>query len=120
MSYEDKTITCTDCGEEFIHSADDQTRYAERGFEHEPKRCRPCREKRKASGGGGGGSYGGGGGGNYGGGGGGRGGDAPREMHDATCAECGAQTTVPFKPTQGRPVFCRDCYRAKRGSAGGR
>jgi len=34
----------------------------------------------------------------------------PREMHDATCSDCGAQTQVPFKPTEGRPVYCRDCF----------
>lgn len=34
----------------------------------------------------------------------------PREMHDAVCSECGAQTKVPFKPIEGRPVYCRDCY----------
>lgn len=34
----------------------------------------------------------------------------PREMHDAVCSECGAQTKVPFKPVEGRPVYCRDCY----------
>jgi len=33
-----------------------------------------------------------------------------REMHKATCADCGNETTVPFKPTEGRPVYCRDCY----------
>lgn len=123
MSYEDKTIECTDCGEEFVHSAEDQERYAERGFTNEPKRCRDCREKRKAQstggrGGGGGGGGGGGrshGGGGYGGGGGGYGGGRPaRESYDAVCAECGNATTVPFKPTQGRPVYCRDCFRSRR------
>lgn len=39
----------------------------------------------------------------------------PREMHDVTCSECGAQTQVPFKPTEGRPVFCKDCYMKKKG-----
>ena len=34
----------------------------------------------------------------------------PREMFDATCSECGAETKVPFKPIEGRPVYCRDCY----------
>ena len=97
VSYEDKTIVCTDCGQEFVHSADDQTRYAERGFAHEPKRCRECREKRKSEGGRGGG-----------------GGRAPRESFEIVCAECGAATTVPFKPTEGRPVYCRDCFRTKR------
>lgn len=106
MPYEDKMIVCADCGQEFVHSADDQARYAERGFTNEPKRCRNCREKRKGQSGGGrragagaGRAY----------------ADRPaRETYEATCAECGAVTTVPFKPTQGRPVYCRDCYRAQR------
>jgi CxxC-x17-CxxC domain-containing protein len=114
MSYEDKTIACADCGEDFVHSADDQARYAERGFTNEPKRCRNCREKRKAQQGGGGrrGGFGGGGGGRGGYGGGGS--RPPRQSFEATCAACGAQTTVPFQPTQGRPVYCRDCYRSQR------
>jgi CxxC-x17-CxxC domain-containing protein len=36
--------------------------------------------------------------------------DAPREMHDVTCSNCGKPAQVPFKPTEGRPVYCRDCY----------
>jgi CxxC-x17-CxxC domain-containing protein len=39
---------------------------------------------------------------------------APREMHKATCSSCGKECEVPFKPTEGRPVFCRDCFRNKR------
>ncbi len=117
MSFEDKTLACEDCGSDFIHSAEDQAKYSERGFQNEPKRCRPCREKRRAQSGrgasadGGGGGYGGGGGGGgYGG-----GGSRPeRESFEAVCAECGATTTVPFQPTQGRPVYCRDCFRARR------
>ncbi|MFA5930911.1 MAG: CxxC-x17-CxxC domain-containing protein [archaeon] len=34
----------------------------------------------------------------------------PREMHKATCSDCGTETEVPFKPIEGRPVYCRDCY----------
>jgi CxxC-x17-CxxC domain-containing protein len=34
----------------------------------------------------------------------------PREMHKAICADCGKETEVPFKPTQGRPVYCRECF----------
>ena len=45
-----------------------------------------------------------------GGGGGGFGRDGPREMHNATCSDCGKATQVPFKPTEGRPVYCRDCF----------
>jgi len=115
MPFEDKTIVCSDCGAEFIHSAEDQARYAERGFTNEPKRCRTCREKQRGTKGGShaprqGGSSGGGprstG-----------GGDAargPREAFEVVCAECGARTTVPFKPSGDRPVYCRDCFRAKR------
>jgi CxxC-x17-CxxC domain-containing protein len=101
MSYEDKTIVCVECGQEFVHSADDQARYAERGFTNEPKRCRDCRESRKTRGSGRGA---------------GRRTESrpPREMHEVVCAECGALTTVPFKPTEGRPVYCRDCFRSKR------
>jgi CxxC-x17-CxxC domain-containing protein len=106
-----------DCGAEFTHSATDQQRYAERGFTNEPKRCTACREKRKSSGGGGGG----GGRSRSGGGGGGGGGygdrSSSRQMFRATCAECGRETEVPFKPTEGRPVYCRDCFQSRKGSA---
>ena len=34
----------------------------------------------------------------------------PREMHKVTCADCGKETEVPFKPDGTRPVYCRDCY----------
>ena len=37
----------------------------------------------------------------------------PREMHKAVCAECKQECEVPFKPTQDRPVFCKECF-AKR------
>jgi CxxC-x17-CxxC domain-containing protein len=131
MVFEDKTIVCSDCGQEFVHSADDQKRYSERGFTNEPKRCRECREKRKAKEGGGGGGGGMGGGGGRGGmsrgGGGDRGGrpprsgsggggsrSGPRESFEVVCAECGQTTTVPFKPAGDRPVYCRDCFRSKR------
>jgi CxxC-x17-CxxC domain-containing protein len=39
----------------------------------------------------------------------------PREMHKATCTECGAECEVPFKPTEGRPVYCKDCWSKKKG-----
>jgi len=39
---------------------------------------------------------------------------APREMHDVTCADCGKETQVPFKPDGNRPVYCRDCYQKHR------
>lgn len=40
----------------------------------------------------------------------------PREMHKAVCAECKVDCEVPFKPTEGKPVLCRDCFMKKRDS----
>lgn len=37
-----------------------------------------------------------------------------REMHKATCAKCGKECEVPFKPSGDKPVYCKECYRAKR------
>jgi CxxC-x17-CxxC domain-containing protein len=126
--YEDKTITCADCGQAFTFTASEQAFYAEKGFSDAPKRCKSCRQARKAqrntgSYGGddsyGSGGYGGGSGGYGGGGGGGYGGGssydrAPRQMYDAVCADCGRTAQVPFQPTGSRPVYCNDCFRARR------
>jgi len=114
--YQDKQLSCVECGTSFSFTAAEQERYAQRGFTNEPKRCGPCRAAKKAAGGGpgggGGGGYGGGGGGGgggYGGGGGGR-----REMFQAVCAECGKPASVPFKPRGDRPVYCSDCFSKRR------
>jgi CxxC-x17-CxxC domain-containing protein len=118
----DRTITCADCGQEFVFSASEQQFYADRGFS-EPRRCPSCRATRKAARGTGGGDYagaggyGGGGGGGYGGGGGGGGGyreRGPREMFEATCSNCGKTASVPFRPTSGKPVYCDDCFSRRR------
>lgn len=47
-------------------------------------------------------------------GGGGRDFGAPREMHKATCSDCGQECEVPFKPQEGKPVYCRDCYSKRK------
>jgi CxxC-x17-CxxC domain-containing protein len=130
--YNDKNLTCADCGQEFVFTASEQDFYAQRGFT-EPRRCPSCRASRKAaragadggSGGGAGyGGYGAGGGysaGGYSGGGGGGGGygsrdRGPREMFAATCSNCGREAQVPFRPTSGKPVYCSDCFRTMRGA----
>jgi len=127
--YTDKTLTCADCGQQFVFTASEQDFYAQRGFS-EPRRCASCRASRKAArGSNGGGGYGassGGGygassygsGGGYGGGGGGYGERerGPREMFTATCSNCGKEATVPFRPTSGKPVYCSDCFRSMRGA----
>jgi CxxC-x17-CxxC domain-containing protein len=123
--YEDKTITCADCGQPFTFTASEQAFYAEKGFSDSPKRCKTCRQARKQQRNspsyGGDDSYGGGyssggyggGGSSYGGGGGGYD-RAPRQMYDAVCADCGKTAQVPFQPTGSRPVYCNDCFRARR------
>ncbi|HJX49938.1 MAG TPA: CxxC-x17-CxxC domain-containing protein [Candidatus Nanoarchaeia archaeon] len=40
--------------------------------------------------------------------------DGPRTMHKATCTKCGKECEVPFKPTEGKPVFCQECYRKEK------
>jgi CxxC-x17-CxxC domain-containing protein len=37
----------------------------------------------------------------------------PREMHKAKCSECGNECEVPFKPTEGKPVYCKECFAKK-------
>jgi CxxC-x17-CxxC domain-containing protein len=129
----DKTLTCSDCGMEFAFTEREQAFYAEKGFS-EPRRCASCRASRKAARSGDSGGYGGGGGysaggygdSGYGGGGGysaggyssggyGQRSSAPREMFDATCSSCGKEARVPFRPTNGKPVYCSDCFRTQRG-----
>ena len=118
--YNDRTITCADCGQEFVFSASEQQFYADRGFS-DPRRCPSCRAARKASrgasdygSGGGGGSYASNGGGYGGGGGGGFRERGPREMFEATCSNCGKTAQVPFRPTSGKPVYCDDCFASRR------
>ena len=103
MDYEDRTLMCQDCGQPFVFSADDQAFHATKGFTNEPKRCPSCRQARRNERGGGGG----GGGGGYG----------FREMHSVVCAECGKDTTVPFRPRGDRPVYCSDCFSKRRTGA---
>ena len=40
--------------------------------------------------------------------------DAPREMHKAVCADCKQECDVPFKPIEGKPVYCRQCFAKHR------
>lgn len=105
-TYADKTLTCADCGQEFVFTGSEQQFFADRQFS-EPRRCPACRAIRKA-GRDNGGSYGNGG---YSSGGYDRG---PREMHSATCASCGREALVPFRPTGSKPVYCSDCFSGRR------
>lgn len=88
--FEDKTLICKECGEEFVFTAGEQEFYAEKGFQNEPQRCKKCRDARKAAA------------------------RPAREMFTATCAKCGGEAKVPFKPTEGREVYCSDCFAKMR------
>jgi CxxC-x17-CxxC domain-containing protein len=102
--YQDKTLTCADCGNSFVFTAAEQEFYAQKGFANEPKRCPDCRRNRKDQMGG-----------RRGGNGGGRGFGGPKEMFDVVCSNCGKAAQVPFKPRGDRPVLCDECFKAQRG-----
>ncbi len=106
MTYQDRTLTCRDCGREFPFTASEQQFFADRGFTNDPSRCPECRAARKAERGEGGYSSGGG----Y--------ARREREMFPAVCAQCGKDTMVPFQPRTDKPVYCSDCYSAQRPSYG--
>jgi len=98
---EDQTLKCADCGEEFLFTVGEQAFYRDHGLTHAPTRCKRCRENRKNN----------------------RGersagprheSGRSREMHAAVCSECGAETQVPFLPSSGRPIFCRDCFQNRK------
>ena len=93
MEFQDRILRCVDCGAEFVWTAGEQQFYADKNFKNEPKRCKNCKMKRNT-----------------------RMGHSARERVEtaATCSQCGKETTVPFKPTQGRPVYCRECFERRR------
>ena len=78
--YEDKTLVCKDCGNEFVFTAGEQEFYASRGFENEPQRCKACRDARKNAGRG------------------------TREMFTAVCAPAARKPACPSSPA--KTVLC--------------
>ena len=96
MSFQDKSLQCSDCGHEFTFTSGEQDFYLSRGLQNEPKRCPECRQARKAE--------------RYGN----NGNRARRQMFAVTCAQCGQDTEVPFEPREDRPVYCSECYKTIR------
>ena len=101
MEYQDKTLKCMDCGTDFVFTAGEQLFFHDKQFKNEPKRCKNCKGKRVAVLGAT--SHG------------------PSRGHSyvktetrTNCSQCGKETTVPFRPTQGRPVLCRECFQQGR------
>jgi CxxC-x17-CxxC domain-containing protein len=95
MAFQDKSLTCSDCGATFTFSAADQEFFQSKGYTNEPKRCPECRQARKAE--------------RFG-----SSGAPRRQMFPATCAQCGKATEVPFQPRGDKPVYCSDCFRKSR------
>ena len=88
--YQDKTLKCKDCGNDFVFTAGEQEFYAEKGFQNEPQRCKPCRDAKKNQARG------------------------QKEYFTTVCANCGKEAKVPFQPSNDRPVYCSDCFAAMR------
>jgi CxxC-x17-CxxC domain-containing protein len=101
MEFQDKILRCVDCGTEFVWTAGEQLFFADKNFKNEPKRCKTCKTKRAARAT--------------------TGMPAVRERVETitTCSACGKETTVPFRPTQGRPVFCRECFQQRKFAGAG-
>ena len=93
---EDKTINCIDCSRDFIWTAGEQAFFRDKKLQNPPKRCKDCKQAKndrlaaiaaaQTSG------------------------VRQRIEVSVKCARCGESTTVPFYPSQGRPVFCRSCF----------
>ena len=88
-TYQDIELTCEDCGCTFVFSSEEQQFYAEKGFAS-PKRCGACRSARKKQ--------------RF----------NNRKRYNVNCSKCGCETTVPFKPKEGKEVYCADCYKAMK------
>ena len=96
--FEDKTLKCRECGNDFVFTAGEQEFYQQKGLLNQPGRCPSCRAARRTMSSGTGG----------------RSERAQREMHTVICAECGVETQVPFLPKNDRPVYCSTCYDKQR------
>lgn len=83
--YQDEKLTCEECGAEFVFTAGEKEFYAEKGLTNIPKRCNECRKARKQK--------------------------RKKKLFDVICSKCGCATKVPFKPIEGKDVFCRDCFK---------
>jgi len=95
-NFEDVEIQCIDCRQQFVWTAGEQAFYRTKGLTNPPKRCKPCKKEKnkrldaietaRATG------------------------QRYRVDIKAECARCKLITTIPFYPSQGRPVYCRACY----------
>jgi len=90
MEFTDRVLKCVDCGAEFVFTVGEQRFFHDKEFKNDPKHCKQCKAKRAT------------------------GGSRVRPETRTNCSQCGEATTVPFKPTQGRPVLCRSCFKQQK------
>ena len=100
MEFQDKVLKCIDCGSDFVFTAGEQLFFHDKQFKNEPKRCKACKAKRASRP---------------------AGAMVARERVETVtnCSNCGRETTVPFRPTQGRPVFCKECFQSRKYAGAG-
>jgi len=100
MEFQDRILRCVDCSAEFVWTAGEQQFFADKNFKNEPKRCKNCKGRRANQS---------------------AGVSLPRERVETLtqCSACGKETTVPFRPTQGRPVFCKECFQSRKFAGAG-
>ena len=89
--FQDETLKCEDCGKEFVFTVGEQEFYAEKGLVNKPKRCPECRQLRRQK--------------------------SKKRLYDAVCSECGAATKVPFKPIEGKEIYCKECFHKRQQQA---
>lgn len=100
MTFQDRTLTCVECGNSFTFTSGEQEFHASKGFTNDPKRCPDCRAARRAGNG--------------------LGSARPeRELYTTTCDSCGGEARVPFQPRGDKPVYCSDCFRSRQSAATG-
>ncbi len=98
-SLEDTDIACIDCGQDFVWTVGEQVFFRDKGLQNPPKRCQDCKKAKNdrlsviqiahETG-------------------------VKQKIEVAVyCASCNGYTTVPFYPSQGRPVYCRSCFLLK-------
>jgi CxxC-x17-CxxC domain-containing protein len=99
--FQDCAIQCIDCSQDFVWTAGEQLFFHDKGLKNPPKRCKSCKQAKNeriaaimaAQ----------------------ESGTKQRVEVVVQCAKCSIQTTVPFYPSQGRPVLCRACFLATKG-----
>jgi len=97
VAFEDRTLTCRDCGQSFLFSVGEQEFFQAKGLQNIPGRCPSCRAAYKQA----------------------RGfvETSSRDYHLTTCAGCGQEARVPFVPRDERPVYCSSCFDVVRQQA---